>query len=186
MPAVKTCNEQHHEFGEEVRNSDFLMETQTQLKDMSRELAKVRKQNQAYREHQNSIPHLKLRIRNLEDAMGRQLIPAQAYSEFNPDPIDINNAEALLHRLESYHHLLVEADSREQALRHEIITLRGNVGQQELKCKRIIGGCCNIPIEQVDDFVDPLLEAIESDGNEMDLGQAAAFVSRTLQQEQEM
>jgi hypothetical protein len=46
-------------------------------------------------------------------------------------------------------------------------------------CKRIIAACCNIHMEKVDSFLTPLLAAVESDKNNVDLRAIAALISKS-------
>ncbi|OZJ04070.1 hypothetical protein BZG36_03402 [Bifiguratus adelaidae] len=71
----------------------------------------------------------------------------------------------------------------EAELRAQITTMRSQSTEREMQCKRLIATCCNIPLEQVDDLIQPLMQAVESDGRDLDLSRVAGFMTKIRGQE---
>lgn len=68
-------------------------------------------------------------------------------------------------------------------LRAQVATLRSHSTERELQCKKLIATCCNIQLEQVDELLQPLMQAVESDGRDLDLSRVAGFMTKVKQQE---
>ncbi|KAI9328025.1 hypothetical protein DFJ73DRAFT_129880 [Zopfochytrium polystomum] len=258
---------------------DQLIDTQLQLREITRELAEVRKQNQALRLKNSRLPDLTIKIRNLERAMrdeisrglereraARELnlmmggnVPWSAAADkaglmgevavvaegdnggsgFGP-PGAVNDAGTAREASERPHPTTAEASeveelrrrvrileshldakfSDEKALREEIVALKAQhaefsgsrkslapgtstpgvstpgasagsvtappveqeriIGRQELLCRKIIAACCNVSLDSVDDLLDPLLAAVESDDVDLDLGSVSDFMSKAV------
>ncbi|CEJ04005.1 hypothetical protein RMCBS344292_17975 [Rhizopus microsporus] len=54
--------------------------------------------------------------------------------------------------------------------------------EKEMQCKRLIAACCNLPIEKIDDLVEPLTLAIESDPPDLDLARVIGFMDKVKRQ----
>lgn len=154
---------------------DFMAETHVQLKDMSRELNKVRKQNEEFRNQQAQIPQLKLRIQGLESSLFCQ---TRDMANIQIQIPRIKNSDDIMEEVESYRRLLMESDAKEKQLLEELQSLQSNSGEMEQKCKRVISACCSIPLDQVTKFIPFLLEAIESDGPDMQAERVASLLAQ--------
>ncbi|CAO3568509.1 unnamed protein product [Mortierella alpina] len=85
---------------------------------------------------------------------------------------------------------VLELRSRVQAYRRhdeefsrELAEAKSQTSANELQYKKVIAYCCKIPLDKVDDMVQPLTLAVESDGAGLDLTRVAGFMSRVKQQE---
>ncbi|KAG9326892.1 hypothetical protein KVV02_001416 [Mortierella alpina] len=85
---------------------------------------------------------------------------------------------------------VLELRSRVQAYqRHdeefsrELAEFKNQSSSNELQYKKVIAYCCKIPLDKVDDMVQPLTLAVESDGAGLDLSRVAGFMSRVKRQE---
>ncbi|KAI8984788.1 hypothetical protein BDF20DRAFT_986628 [Mycotypha africana] len=70
----------------------------------------------------------------------------------------------------------------DEALQHEIQNLQHEYMERELQCKRLIAACCNLPLEKIDDLVEPLTLAIESDPPDLDLARVIGFMEKIRRQ----
>jgi uncharacterized membrane protein len=178
-----TCNENGAD--DFRRSSEYKKETYNQLKEMSRELAKVRKQNLTFREQQNNVPQLIQRIHILEAGLSQQQIIQRQQKNVPVASIDLGNSFTadittanLMEQIEALRFHLGEAENREKSIRQELVIVRGNSGSIENKCKKIIAMCCNIQLDLVDEFVQPLLDAMSSDDSELNVEQVAEFMNQ--------
>lgn len=67
-------------------------------------------------------------------------------------------------------------------LEKEIKTLDNQYTEKEMQCKRLIAACCNLPIEKIDELVEPLTLAIESDPPDLDLARVIGFMDKIRRQ----
>ncbi|CAO0789772.1 unnamed protein product [Mucor circinelloides] len=72
--------------------------------------------------------------------------------------------------------------TNDEALRHEIERLENDYVAKEMECKRLIAACCNLPIDKIDDLVEPLTLAIESDPPDLDLARVIGFMDKIRRQ----
>lgn len=183
--AVMTYSDLSHINDEFRKSSEFRQESQNQLKDLTKELSKVRKQNQIFKEQQNQVPQLMVRIHNLESELNLLHEKEQRNSKIPKISMmttETSDYQNLLQQIETLQELLTDSEKREQHLHQELANINGDSGISALKCKKIISLCCNIPLNQVDDFIQPLLKAMESDEPELlDIEQVADFMNRLKQ-----
>ncbi|KAG0169258.1 transcriptional regulator swi6 [Apophysomyces sp. BC1034] len=77
----------------------------------------------------------------------------------------------------------IEAYTRnDEDLRQETEILRLKSAEKEMQCKRLIAACCNLAIEEVDLFIEPLAQAIESDPPDLELTRVIEFMERIRRQ----
>lgn len=67
-------------------------------------------------------------------------------------------------------------------LQQEIKKLEDQFIEKEMQCKRLIAACCNLPIDKIDDLVEPLTLAIESDPPDLDLARVIGFMDKIRRQ----
>ncbi|KAI8990025.1 hypothetical protein BDB01DRAFT_848126 [Pilobolus umbonatus] len=67
-------------------------------------------------------------------------------------------------------------------LQKEISEIQSQFSEKEMQCKRLIAACCNFPIEKIDDLVEPLTLAIESDPPDLDLARVIGFMDKIRRQ----
>lgn len=72
--------------------------------------------------------------------------------------------------------------ANDQELQKEIKELEEQFVEKEMQCKRLIAACCNLPIEKIDDLVEPLTLAIESDPPDLDLARVIGFMDKIRRQ----
>jgi hypothetical protein len=70
----------------------------------------------------------------------------------------------------------------DQELQKEIKELEDQFVEKEMQCKRLIAACCNLPIDKIDDLVEPLTLAIESDPPDLDLARVIGFMDKIRRQ----
>ncbi|KAI7902939.1 uncharacterized protein BX663DRAFT_508947 [Cokeromyces recurvatus] len=68
------------------------------------------------------------------------------------------------------------------ALQQEIHKIEAQFVERELQCKRLIAACCNLPIDKIDELVEPLTLAIESDPPDLDLARVIGFMDKIRRQ----
>ncbi|CEP16951.1 hypothetical protein [Parasitella parasitica] len=72
--------------------------------------------------------------------------------------------------------------TNDDALQKDIERLQDEHTAKEMECKRLIAACCNVPIESIDDLVEPLTLAIESDPPDLDLARVIGFMDKIRRQ----
>ncbi|KAG1501372.1 hypothetical protein G6F46_003375 [Rhizopus delemar] len=70
----------------------------------------------------------------------------------------------------------------DELLKKEIKEIQDQFAEKETQCKRLIAACCNLPIEKIDDLVEPLTLAIESDPPDLDLARVIGFMDKVKRQ----
>ncbi|ORX61521.1 apses-domain-containing protein [Hesseltinella vesiculosa] len=68
------------------------------------------------------------------------------------------------------------------SLKKYLNELRAETAEKELQCKRLIAACCNLSIDKIDDLVEPLTLAIESDPPDLDLARVIGFMEKIRRQ----
>ncbi|CAO3642629.1 unnamed protein product [Cunninghamella blakesleeana] len=56
--------------------------------------------------------------------------------------------------------------------------------EKELGCKRLIAACCNLPMDNIDEFIEPLTLAIENDPPDMDFSRVIGFMEKLRRHQQ--
>ncbi|KAI8910344.1 hypothetical protein EDD86DRAFT_205162 [Gorgonomyces haynaldii] len=160
-------------------DAEVNMDQEMNLREMSKQLAKARKQNLVYKEQLSQLPQLLLRINNLEQALAEKMeTPSTNLQPLELDAETRSNPHLMMDRLQQMYQQLQTVKASESKLIQELINLKSNNGLQELQCKRIISVCCGVDISQVSEIIQPLLEAIESDEQDVDVGAIASFMTR--------
>ncbi|KAI8918455.1 hypothetical protein DFJ77DRAFT_428201 [Powellomyces hirtus] len=197
-------------FTDEMKiKGEQLEEVRNQLRQVTKELADVRKQNHLLRRENQQLPEMVQRIKNLETCLGEEMAleyrndasgssntPGGMVSYLSHDSTtDLHHTglressasstappSPKQHELHALRRTLSEKEQLERTLRSEIIRLRSSSGKSELSCKKIIAACCHVPVEHVDDLLNPLLQAVESDA-EVDMNAVAAFMMAVKRKE---
>ncbi|KAI8645363.1 hypothetical protein BD408DRAFT_382237 [Parasitella parasitica] len=101
-------------------------------------------------------------------------IPEDATEEEKKKKLDdyIRNVQA---KVKAY-------QTNDDALRKDIEKLQNEHTAKEMECKRLIAACCNVPIDKIDDLVEPLTLAIESDPPDLDLARVIGFMDKIRRQ----
>jgi regulatory protein SWI6 len=171
-----------------------LEETQNQLRELTRELVDLRKQNELLKEQNRKIPEFEDKIRSLSKSLEEELCKrsvekadliqqSQTGSSHGSLSSDMQHDGSLASLLNEITHLkssLSVKESVEKELRRELVHMKSSTNLQEFKCKQIISSCVGIPIESIETLLDPLLRAVESDdpADLLDMGQVSSFIHR--------
>ncbi|KAJ3324166.1 transcriptional regulator swi6 [Blyttiomyces sp. JEL0837] len=195
----KMVDEVSSSFKAELRaKAEQLSDTQLQLREITRDLSEIRKQNQALRLQNQRLPDLTVKVRHLEKAIRDEITRGQEREKAarevsikeatdavtsqngtsSSDPAAEESTEVLKKKVQLLEAHIAKKDEDERCLREEIVALRGQSGSQEALCKKIIAACLSIPPENVDDLLDPLLAAVESDDG-VDLNDVVAFMGQS-------
>jgi molybdopterin converting factor small subunit len=160
----------------EKTQTEIVAELQQQLIAMSRELTEYRKEIDPLRKENATIPELKSRVHSLEKkALEHQINISQSFATVpngSPDTSSMDDEVNRL-RLALAHQKAVEAH-----LCQELVSLRSTLGNHELSCKKIISACCNVPLQHVEELLQPLLEALESDDFNLDMTLITNFLAK--------
>ncbi len=151
-----------------------MTETQTQLKNVTKELVDLRKENELLKEQNRKLAELEEKIRvltdSLEEEMSRRSSQPPSRSQPTPPLIHLEeiipedgSIESLLNEITTLKSHLANKEQLEHELCKELISLKSCTETQEFKCKRLISACIGLPLEHIDTLLDPLLRAIESD-----------------------
>jgi DNA repair exonuclease SbcCD ATPase subunit len=144
-------------------------ELQRQLAELSKELTAYRNEIGPLKAENSQIPELKARISSLEKSL----------KEKNILPTPSSDRSLILEEeLARLKVALSQQKAVESRLCQELVSLRASVGRHERSCKNIISVCCNVPLQNVEELIDPLMTALEADGFNLDVGLVSAFLAR--------
>lgn len=185
------------------KKKEELFKSQQDLRTTTRELAMLRRQITSLRTKHDHLAEANQRVVNLEQALNEETALAQSLASAGSEanfsrsdaPLTNEDADAIMdvpetatdQALDSEIRALqfrINAYTRNDAdLRSQIIKLQNHAAERELQCKRLIATCCNVPLDRVDGLLDPLMQAVDADGSDIDLARVAGFMSRVKQQE---
>ncbi|KZT59025.1 apses-domain-containing protein [Calocera cornea HHB12733] len=66
----------------------------------------------------------------------------------------------------------------EQILVERMERLQGAGTEKEVQCKRIVSLCTKVPVDEVERMLEPLLNAVESDSDNLDLERVSGFLAK--------
>ncbi|RKP27316.1 ankyrin repeat-containing domain protein [Syncephalis pseudoplumigaleata] len=166
-----------NDFDTELRlKKEQLLEAQQRLREATHELAEVRGKAQQARARGRHLSQLKLRLKILtaqleerEDREGEQTVPRE------DEPSDERLAAAPLAGLR----LMLEVyEARDAALKEQIqqLSTRDHDAEKESRYRRLIAACSRVPLTMVDQQLDTLTTAVESDGDALDLERVEDFL----------
>jgi ankyrin repeat protein len=161
-------NEMKYEYNVEMASKmDLLNEAQSNLREAAKNLAQLRKANSIIKAENQKIPSLMLRIQNLEQSLSQEI--GKKYSAVSTGP---ERESLAVHK------------QVEESLRQEILSLKSQSLQSEVKFRKVIGSCAGIPDDSVDEMMDSLVAAIESDeACRVNVCQLSDFMTRVKGQE---
>lgn len=115
------------------------------------------------------------RVLPVYDAVMAQ-IPEKSLDEIQIDPRQINRdqlppAQVLRARITAYR-------ENEKALKQTIEALNSGSQQLEQKFRRVVALCTGVPEDKVDGILDGLVQAVESDPDEVDMGRVVGFLRK--------
>ncbi|KAI8147016.1 hypothetical protein BJV82DRAFT_508895 [Fennellomyces sp. T-0311] len=192
------------EYGTQLSQRDQELKTiQEELEAATKELESTRKALEAKQTQSQQLVEAQQKIRNLQTALqgewdGISTVPANnttAIDEID-EKQDIDELFSVrpennesLSRTQQLERQITLLESRiagytqnDQHLRSELEGLKAQSAEKELQCKRLIAACCNLPIEKIDDLVEPLTLAIESDPPDLDLARVIGFMEKIRRQ----
>jgi ankyrin repeat protein len=149
---------------------DLLTDAQSDLRQVASKLAQMRRANSVIKAENAKIPSLILRIQNLEACLSQEI--GKKYSP-------ISTCEETSESLAVHKQI-------ESTLRQEILSLQSRANESEHKFRKIIGRCAGIPDDSVDEMMDSLVAAVESDeACRVNVSQLSDFMAGAKAQEQE-
>ncbi|PFH51766.1 hypothetical protein AMATHDRAFT_141694 [Amanita thiersii Skay4041] len=66
----------------------------------------------------------------------------------------------------------------EQLVQERLLSLQGASAEKEYQCKKIVSLCTGIPIDKVEELLENLLIAVESDAQVVDIGRVSGFMQK--------
>ncbi|TFY58234.1 hypothetical protein EVG20_g8232 [Dentipellis fragilis] len=187
---------------------DALDVTQAHLRAATRELSEQRKQIQAWQARCAELDQVNQRRRNIEKALadedtfdwtGRTDVegaaggPAFQYRGKNSTMaglggiLDVSfNLEAeptiplsdsvvnlvRLRRLKMWH------ERMDQLMEARLKSLHGASAEREFQCKKIVALCTGVPVDRVEEMLDDLVIAVESETQVVDIGRVSGFMQK--------
>ncbi|KAJ3385639.1 hypothetical protein HDU92_002955 [Lobulomyces angularis] len=161
---------------------DSLNETQNNLRDITKELAFIRRENEMFKKENNKIPLLMTRIQNLESCLNQELNSGQEkdrkifelenfINHFDKkEGYENEKLTQIEHENGNFYDVVGEQQKspnsyqiQEIKLKKEIFGLKNSILEKEVKFKKFISYCAGIPLEGVGEVLDSLYKAIESD-----------------------
>lgn len=196
------------DFAAEIKTKqDNLDVTQAHLRAATRELSEQRKQIQVWQARCSELDQVTQRIRNVEHALvdeekfdwtGRtELDGGDALEKAGPAFhrrgqnstmfVDVSfnvNAEPTLPTGDSVTSLIRLRRMKmwhvrmETLVRQRLESLRGASAEREFQCKKIVALCTGVPIDKVEEMLDDLLVAVESETQVVDIGRVSGFMQK--------
>jgi regulatory protein SWI6 len=116
------------------------------------------------------------RVIPIYDAIMKQIAQKKSLDEVSIDPrtININDLpppEVLSARIKAY-------KENESDLRHIIEDLNQKSKNLENKFRRVVSLCTGVPEDEIDNILDGLVQAVESDPDEVDMGRVVGFLRK--------
>ncbi|THH01042.1 hypothetical protein EW026_g1573 [Hermanssonia centrifuga] len=68
----------------------------------------------------------------------------------------------------------------EKSMEQRLQTLQGASAEKEFQCKKIVSLCTGVPIEKVEDLLDNLVIAVESESQVIDIGRVSGFMQKVF------
>lgn len=190
------------EYGGQLNQRDGeLQQIESELDHATKELETTRKDLEARQTQSQRLVEAQQRFRNLQAALQTEwdrmtTTPVDnitALDElddtqdvdapFAPTQDDSSSTnEHLTRRVKILRARIAAYKQNDQDLRAEVEEQRAQSAEKELQCKKLIAACCNLPIEKIDDLVEPLILAIESDPPDLDLARVIGFMEKIRRQ----
>jgi hypothetical protein len=196
------------DFATEIKTKqDNLDVTQAHLRAATRELSEQRKQIHVWQARCSELDQVTQRIRNVEhalvdeekfdwtgrteldggDAMGKAGPAFHRRGQNSTMFVDVSfnvNAEPTLPAGDSVTSLIRLRRMKmwhvrmETLVRQRLESLRGASAEREFQCKKIVALCTGVPIDKVEEMLDDLLVAVESETQVVDIGRVSGFMQK--------
>ncbi|CAO3619402.1 unnamed protein product [Cunninghamella echinulata] len=198
------------EYGVQLNErEEKLRELQDKLDKTTQELEAARKELEKRQEQSQLLAESQQKIRNLSQSLETgwaelEMLMKNNNQQLNKDEVlqfDVDQDIDSLFDIKSEqqgvkleegqasknHILLLKArigayTLNNNALKTYLDGLRAETAEKELQCKRLIAACCNLSIDKIDDLVEPLTLAIESDPPDLDLARVIGFMEKIRRQ----
>jgi hypothetical protein len=195
------------EYGDQLSNRETelkamkqkLEETNSTLAGAKLDLEKRQEQSQHLAEAQQKVRHLKLALENGWNDLSKLQQTEKTAEERNEvlmmdvdqedidatfdvakeDQGSIANAKLAVMKLQARVDAYV---LNNDYLKAYADGLRAETAEKEIQCKRLIAACCNLPMDKIDELVEPLTLAIESDPPDLDLARVIGFMEKIRRQ----
>ncbi|KAH9967163.1 transcription factor [Russula dissimulans] len=66
----------------------------------------------------------------------------------------------------------------EALVRQRLVSLRGASAEREFQCKKIVALCTGVPIDKIEEMLDDLVVAVESETQVVDIGRVSGFMQK--------
>ncbi|KAI1793532.1 apses-domain-containing protein [Ganoderma leucocontextum] len=187
------------DFATEVKSKqDALDVTQVHLRAATRELSEQRRQIQHWQARCGELDQTTQRVRNLERALsdeeafdwtGRTVLdrsdPGQRVggavdmpmpANLDVDPtVPLGDSAATLVRLRR---LKMWYGRVEQLMETRMRSLQGASAEKEFQCKKIVALCTGVPIDKVEELLENLVVAMESEAQVIDISRVSGFMQK--------
>ncbi|TPX39083.1 hypothetical protein SeMB42_g03826 [Synchytrium endobioticum] len=197
----KMVEDMNSTFARDLRTKqEQLTETQSLLRELTRELAEVRRQNMLLRQQVAQLPDLAQKTKVLETALSEETARAQlihGVSLADPSTATTNeagtagtsanttntttppmNVDELRKEVMSLRSVVHTHEVEEQKLREALAAMKATSSAEDALYRKIIALCTGIPQNQIDDeYVSNVLAAAETD-KEIDTSTIASFMGR--------
>lgn len=188
------------EYGGQLNQRDSeLQQIESELEHATKELETTRKDLEARQTQSQRLVEAQQRFRNLQAALQTEwdrmtITPVDTITALDElvDTQDVDapfaptqdetKSEPLTRRVKILRARIAAYKRNDQELRAEVEEQRAQSAEKELQCKKLIAACCNLPIEKIDDLVEPLILAIESDPPDLDLARVIGFMEKIRRQ----
>jgi chromosome segregation ATPase len=160
----------------QVKEAD-VARMQQEIKDLSHQLDEGRKQwSESKKTSTDQLSQANNKIKHLEEMLGRLGVKELEIGSFRSTTREAQ-LEQQISKLQS------DALTTTQRL-SSIEQSYADLLVREMGCKRLIAACCNLPLDKVDEFIEPLTIAVENDPPDMDFARVIGFMEKLRQHQQ--
>lgn len=161
-----------------------LIRMQSEIQDLSQQLEKERNEwNTTLKKNTQQLNEAHLRIKQLEEILNKTGLHHLENGINNNDNI-INMPITPTHLIDNNNSSKSSSESDKTRKLEEMEQKYLKAVEKELGCKRLIAACCHLPIDTIDEFIEPLTLAIENDPPDMDFTRVIGFMEKLRQHQQ--
>ncbi|CAO3638044.1 unnamed protein product [Cunninghamella echinulata] len=165
-----------------------LTRMQLEIQELSQQLEKERNEwNTTLKKNTQQLNEAHLRIKQLEEMLNKTSLHHLENGTNNNDII-INTPITSTHIIDNNNNNNYNnKDSSESDKTRKLEEMEQKylkAVEKELECKRLIAACCHLPIDTIDEFIEPLTLAIENDPPDMDFTRVIGFMEKLRQHQQ--
>ncbi|CAO3587300.1 unnamed protein product [Absidia cylindrospora] len=190
------------EYGDQLTKREAqLKETEAKLETTNQALETARKDLERRQEQSQLLAEGQQKVRNLKQALDtgwnelgallqkdNQPLDKTAVLQFDVNQdidamfsvdVDGGNDKDIMAKLNAR---VAAYTLNNDALQTHVNELHAETAEKETQCKRLIAACCNLPVDKIDELVEPLTLAIESDPPDLDLARVIGFMEKIRRQ----